>query len=44
MSSPVMSISIACLRPTLRARATAGVEHLEMPLTPEKVWRALQQR
>ena len=34
MNSPVSSISIACLRPTLRASATLGVEQNRPKLTP----------
>jgi carbon-monoxide dehydrogenase large subunit len=34
----------AVVHAVLDALAERGVTHLEMPLTPEKVWRALQRR
>jgi carbon-monoxide dehydrogenase large subunit len=34
----------AAVHAVLDALADRGVRHLEMPLTPERVWRALQAR
>ncbi len=40
---PTVAAPVAVANAVLDALASAGVRHLDVPLTPEKVWRGLQQ-
>jgi hypothetical protein len=39
---PTVAAPVAVTNAVLDARAGLGVRHIDTPLTPEKIWRALQ--